>query len=361
VVSPAATDGARTRRPARPVRKPLPPRTVAAIAGSLSATCLLLWTLLAGLLADGSTLDMAGVVLLTAAAFAGVRLLGPRDGRFAAMGVVFALAAFAAARFQVIYRGPITGPLGYSNAAGSLFMLGSAAAALWFVRARDHGPRVMAAVMMILFASVPWMNRTRTATALLFLLPLALLAGYTGRPRIAIGGSALLVAGILAATIVLGVRYQPGVPLPGTVGSAVDATISIRRVQLWDDALRFAATNPLIGVGPGRYPQVSEVSRRDRDSVWPHNEFLQVAAEAGLPALLFLLGVFGSGYVLLWHAPNPMTAAVGAFALGAAGVHASVDYVFHFPAVPMTAAAIVAAAIGFKAVQSKPEPVPRPQ
>jgi O-antigen ligase len=79
---------------------------------------------------------------------------------------------------------------------------------------------------------------------------------------------------------------------------------------------------------------VSEVSRRDRDSRWPHNEFLQVAAEAGLPALILLLGVFASGFVLLWHAPDPRAAAIGAFALGAAGVHASVDYVFHFRPFP---------------------------
>jgi O-antigen ligase len=358
---PAATGGARTRRPATPARKRPRARAIAGVAGAVSATCLFLWILLAWLLADGSSLDMAAVVLLTAAAFAGVRLLGPRDGRYAAMALVFALAAFAAARLRVIYGWPIAAPLGYSNAAGSLFMLGSAAAALWLVRATYTGPRIMAAVMIILFASVPWMNRTLTATVLVCLLPLALLAGYAGRPRVAVAASATLLAAHLAATVVLGALYRPGEPRAGVVASTVDATLSLRRVQLWDDALRFAARNPLTGVGPGRYPQVSEVSRRDRDSVWPHNEFLQMAAEAGLPALLFMLGVFGSGYVLLWHAPNPMAAAVGAFALGAAGVHASVDYVFHFPAVPMTAAAIVAAAIGFKAVPPKPEPPPRPQ
>jgi O-antigen ligase len=346
VVLQATRGGSRIRRPPA-ARKRRDPREVAAVAGILSAACLLLWILLAWLLADGSTPDMAAVGLLTGAAFLGVRLLGARESRAAPMALVFALAAFAAARIHLVYEGPISGPLGYSNAAGSLFMLGSAAAALWLVRASENGPRLMAAVMMILFASVPWMNRTRTATLLLFLLPLALLAAYVRRPRPAITASAALLAATLASTIILGLGYRPGEPLPGGVAGAVDATLSVRRVQLWNDALGYAARNPITGIGPGRYPHVSTVSRRDRDSRWPHNEFLHVAAEAGFPALLFLMGVFGAGYAMLWYAPNPRAAAVGAFALGAAGVHACVDYVFHFPAIPMMAAAIVAAAMGF--------------
>jgi O-antigen ligase len=320
---------------------------VAAIAGAVSAAGLLLWIVLAGLLADGSTRDMLAVGLLAAAAFLGVRLLGASESRALASGLVFAVAAFAAARIQVIYEGPLDGPLGYSNAAGSLFMLGSVAAARWLVGARESAPRVVAAVMMILFASVPWMNGTLTATVLVCLLPLAVLAAYTGRSRLAVAMSAALLAVTLAATIGLGLLYKTGEPRSGPVASAVDENLSLRRVQLWNDALGYAARNPVAGIGPGRYPVVSEVSQRNYHSRWPHNEFLHVAAEAGLPALLLLLGVFASGFVLLWHAPDPRAAAIGAFALGAAGVHASVDTVFHYPAIPMMVAAIVASAIGF--------------
>jgi hypothetical protein len=65
-----------------------------------------------------------------------------------------------------------------------------------------------------------------------------------------------------------------------------------------------------------------------------------------LPALLLILAVIGALYVRLWYAPNPRAAVIGAFVLGAVGVHACVDYIFHFPAIPVTAAAIVASALG---------------
>jgi hypothetical protein len=240
----ATTRGTRTREHLTAATKP-DPRGLAAIIGAVSAACFFLWILLAWLLTDGSTLDMAAVGLLTLAAFAGVRFLGPQEARYAAMGIVFAIAAFAAARIQVIYGRPIAAPLGYSNAAGSLFMLGSAAATLWLVRASHTGSRLMAGAMMILFASVPWVNGTRTAAVLLCLLPLALLAGYAARPRWAIAGAAALLVTTLSATIVLGVRYQPAEPRMGAVAGVVDATLSLRRVQLWDDALRFVARSPV--------------------------------------------------------------------------------------------------------------------
>lgn len=64
-----------------------------------------------------------------------------------------------------------------------------------------------------------------------------------------------------------------------------------------------------------------------------------------MPALLLLVAVLAWAYARLWHAPDARAAAIGAFALGAAAVHANVDYIFHFPAIPMAAAAIVGAAV----------------
>jgi O-antigen ligase len=196
------------------------------------------------------------------------------------------------------------------------------------------------------FAAVPYLNRTRTATGLLLLLPLVLLLVFLRSPRAAVIGAGTLAAVVFAGVLFLAATYDAENPRTGRLDRLVDATLSERRPQLWHDAASFALRNPITGVGPGRYPEVSAVSRIDRETKWPHNEFLHVAVEAGLPAMLLLLGTAASGFVMLWYGPDPRAAAVGAFTLGAVIIHGSLDFVLHYPAVPVAAAALVAAAIG---------------
>jgi hypothetical protein len=55
--------------------------------------------------------------------------------------------------------------------------------------------------------------------------------------------------------------------------------------------------------------------------------------------------VFVWGFARLWVHPAPdVMVALGAASLAALGLHACVDYVLHFPAVPLTAAALVGTA-----------------
>jgi O-antigen ligase len=296
--------------------------------------------------ATESSSDMLTVALLVLLTFMVARALTALAHWLVPLTVVVLAGWFMWQRVDVLYGGPLRAPLGYSNAAGSLFMLAAVAALLWFVRSRRVWVRAAALVAVGVFASVPLLNGTRTATMLLLLLPLAAAAGWAGRGRWAVAGSATMLAAVMLAVGILAATYDRGGDRSGPVDALVDATLSERRVQLWRDAAEFAVAYPLVGVGPGVYPGVSAVSRQDRDTIWPHNEFLQVAAEAGTPALLLLLGLFAALYLRLWHTANAATASIGAFALGATGVHASVDYIFHFPAIPMAAAAIVAAAMG---------------
>jgi O-antigen ligase len=289
---------------------------------------------------------MLTVALLVMLTFLVARALTALAHWLVPLSIVVLAGWFMWQRVDVLYSGPLRAPLGYSNAAGSLFMLAAVAALLWFVRSRRVWLRVATLVAAFAFASVPLSNGTRTASMLLLLLPAAAAAGLAGRGRWAVAGSATVLSAVMLAVGLLAATYDRGDERSGRLDVLVDGTLSERRVQLWRDAAEFAVAYPLVGVGPGVYPRVSAVSRLDRDTIWPHNEFLQVAAEAGIPALLLLLGLFATLFRRLWHSADSAAASIGAFALGAAGVHASVDYVFHFPAIPMVAAAIVAAAMG---------------
>jgi O-antigen ligase len=88
---------------------------------------------------------------------------------------------------------------------------------------------------------------------------------------------------------------------PSLDGGAVGSTIA-RKELVWQ-SMRITLTHPLFGVGPGVYAAaVAEIAGREGEhSSWQvaHNGFLQIAAEAGLPALAIYLAILLSSWRLL--------------------------------------------------------------
>jgi O-antigen ligase len=82
---------------------------------------------------------------------------------------------------------------------------------------------------------------------------------------------------------------------------------------------------------------------RERDLGWAHNEFLQQGAETGIIGLALVLALLGWVFWRLWNA-GTAAAAVAALGLSAIVIHACADYVFHFPLLPATTAALVGSA-----------------
>jgi O-antigen ligase len=117
------------------------------------------------------------------------------------------------------------------------------------------------------------------------------------------------------------------------------------RVALWRDAVDLMLEDPLTGVGPGRFAYESEGAQADRDARWAHHGFLQQGAETGIVGLALLVLMFAWGFWRLASVPPSGMAVMGAFALAALGVLACSDYVFHFPLVTGTTAALVGAAV----------------
>ena len=69
-------------------------------------------------------------------------------------------------------------------------------------------------------------------------------------------------------------------------------TYTWSRVALWVDGVRIAMSHPLWGVGPTNFARFQQAGLGS--SITPHNTYIGIAAEAGLPALLFFLRfVFG--------------------------------------------------------------------
>ncbi len=99
----------------------------------------------------------------------------------------------------------------------------------------------------------------------------------------------LLLAGVLWFS-------QPAVQRLTPQAAAQDVHSGSFRLETWKGTLRMALANPILGVGPGafewRYPRYASVGF----TRLAHNSYLDLMAEAGLPALLLLVAM-GIGWL----------------------------------------------------------------
>jgi len=79
-----------------------------------------------------------------------------------------------------------------------------------------------------------------------------------------------------------------------------DNTRNVHRLKIWDISLRMAAEHPVLGVGAGNWKlkipdYFNRVNLQIYESNWlrPHNDYIWVLAEKGIPGLLAFLAIFG--------------------------------------------------------------------
>jgi len=193
----------------------------------------------------------------------------------------------------------------------------------------------------IVAAWLAWLAVETASTAAFALgvisLSLFSLAGPRGA-RFGVIACGVALAVVLAGTVGLGATYRSG------SASFATRALTERRLVLWSEALDILAEHPA-GVGVGGFATTAPTAIRDRDARWAHQEFLQVGVELGWAGLALVMLLFVWGFVRLAMHPRPdACVALGAASLAALGIHASVDYVWHFPAVPVVAAALVGSA-----------------
>jgi O-antigen ligase len=262
-------------------------------------------------------------------ALASGRLLSPL------VPVVFMVAAAATA--LVATSGP-RAPLGYENANGIFFVLAAVAAMTVWATAPRHVLGVAALSGGIFFGVIPMVNEVLTATLAFAFVVVVAAAAHLGRMRGAVAASAAAFVVVLLGTVVLGLTYEGQ-------ATRLSSALTERRLELWHDALVIVGEHPVAGAGFSRFEELSPTARSDRDARWAHNEFLQVGAETGIPGLVLVVSLFVWGFARLAIGAESMGRALAAAGLAAVGIAASVDYVFHFAAVPITAAVLLGAGV----------------
>lgn len=314
----------------------------------LAAVALAAWAVVVGAVAGGRPGPVAVLVLAGVAVAALARGVSLRAPPVVPAVLVVVAAGLAVRNPAGLYGGPLDSTLGYANATAAFFALVAAAGLLVAVRCRGLAARWMrwggvtaGSAAALAAATVPVLNGSLAGAVAVGLLPAALLARRGPRAvrrLVASGAVAVLLA--LAGSVLLGATHPHG----GAVSRLVASTLSERRPALWADALDLAAGRPGTGIGPGRFGQASPVARSDADVDHAHSAVLEVAAELGLPGAVLALATLLGAFAWLAAGRADAAAAVGAVALAGLGLHASLDYVLHFPAVLLAGAALLGAA-----------------
>lgn len=299
------------------------------------------WTVLAGALSGSDPASVAGLAAVSSMGVMVGRVAGMRSRFIIPAGIAaIALALAFRAPEDLVGSGPLGGPFGYANATGAFFTQAAIAGVVAAVAARSGVVRTVGWIAAAGFAVVVIGSRSIAASALVVALPLVALAiSRWGRPRVAVALFAGLFVCAVLLTLVVGATYPSG--SSSAVDDAIAATVGQRRAVLWRDAVVIMGAEPLTGAGIGSFQRLSPTARSDADARWAHNEYLEVGAETGVPGLVLLVLVFVWAFARLWVAPRDAVTAVGAVAVAALGIHASIDYIMHFPAIPIAAALLV--------------------
>ena len=284
------------------------------------------------------------------------------DRIWGALRTVFLLAGpgFAAwGLWQVVTgygNGQPVGPLVDKNAFAALMNL------FWFVasarfigKVSDRGASwrmVPHALGLLLVATTLFAAESRGATLTwLLLMPVALWAGYrnTHNKRAIISVLAIALAGYLMAANLLGLNVGHR-----TLNLEQDASTSAR-LLMWKSTAQIARDHPIAGTGWGtftsQYPAYRDPRENTTAGVAAHNDYLQLTAEGGIPALILLLGIL-TGLLLqlkrsLQLASSPLALEATGLLLAALALffHASLNFIFYFAFMNVLAGLFAARAI----------------
>ena len=161
-----------------------------------------------------------------------------------------------------------------------------------------------------------------------------------------IGVAALVVGvgGLVALDAEL--RESVGQRLLSLVGREAETSAAAssknERLIIWGQSVEMIGDHPLLGVGAGNWRVVIPTygaeglvnAKGDRVRIRPHNVYLQVADETGIPGLLLYLGIWAAAGLIAWRvirrAPSPEDRLTSTVLLGVIVAYA-VDSVFSFP------------------------------
>jgi O-antigen ligase len=310
-------------------------RNVSDAAGVVVLGSCAAWSLITAAMHDGRPEGVLLAVLAVAAGYASGRISGalvpvaaPCAGALAGLGLALAEPRLAPGpRFDV--------PLGHAGATAALLTLavGSACCAAWA-------------------ASVPVLRLASGLLAVEITVTAAVLGSATGFAlctavllcSLAVGRTEHRGAGVaglgLATALVTGAAWAvAGNVLPDGPATSLEGQLTPHRVQLWQDALHMAQQDSALGVGPGRFGELSGAAAGALlPDGKPHSAALQMAAEQGVVGVFLLAAAFCWVLHALWRTPRstPIALTAGAALTGLALI-ASVGNALSFTSVSVGA------------------------
>ena len=147
------------------------------------------------------------------------------------------------------------------------------------------------------------------------------------------------------------------------VAATTESHSAMFRWHTWLGTADMIDARPVLGFGPGTWEHAHPQFARVGFTRMAHQTPLQIAAEAGIPALLLVLGgvvMIASRLIAALRSEGlrPYECAAGLTALAAVGLHNLADYTWYIPAVGLTLAAVIGLAVA-AARQDAPAPAKR--
>lgn len=305
-------------------------RNVSDVTGVLLLGACAAWSLITAAVRGGRPEGVLLAVLAVAAGYAAGRICGALLPVVAPSAGALAGAGLAVNDPHTMTGSPLLSPLGHTGASAALLVLASGGACCAAWAARSPGLRLTlrwSACGIAVAALVLGSTTGFAACAGVLLCSLA-----AARMRRGPGLAGLALATALVTATVWAVAEDA---LPAGLTDSLEGQLTPHRILLWHDALDLVDDDALLGVGPGRFgelsPTVAEsLSADDR----PHSAPLQLAAEQGLVGVVLLAAVFGWVLYVLWRTrrPTPVVLTAGA-ALTAVAAIAAVGNALSFTTV----------------------------
>lgn len=306
-------------------------------AGALILAACAVWALIS---AAGRETRPEGVLLAllaVAAGFACGRICGTLLPVATAAG-----AALAALLLALVWRHGMPGATatadhapGQTGGAAALLVLAAGAACCAAAGAGSRGARTALRLLALGTAGASFaLGSVAGFAAALGVLVCSLAAVRTRRRLLGLGGLALVAVLVVGTSWALAEEV-----LPEGLTVSLEGQLTRNRVELWQDAARLAEEHPVLGIGPGRFAELSPTAQQSLGSDGkPHSAPWQQAAEQGVVGVVLLGAAFGWLLYALWRSPRSTAVVLAAGAtLTALAVLASVGNALSFT--PVTAGA----------------------
>ncbi len=197
--------------------------------------------------------------------------------------------------YRLHHPGPLTGPFVNANYFASYLLVGFAicAAAVFFC----SNPKVR--VASFLAGLILFYGMAQTTSRGAFLSAMALLATGLFRAARRNGISRIVIAGTAILIVLVALLATPSLTQKFTDHGQRDP-YNYQRTEIWLKSLSMIAAHPVLGVGLARYYYVSKlftpavdgtIARYPRWANIAHSEYLQYAAELGLPIALLMFAI----------------------------------------------------------------------